>query len=76
MVGSRLLHSYAFSLDVYNHSKGLWDRDLPLLKQAGVNTIRVYLANAITRDASVEQLGTNLITVAFLFFFFFFHFIA
>jgi len=37
----------------------LWERDFPIMKELGVNTLRLYNANPTTRQASIEQLGTN-----------------
>ncbi len=39
--------------------QAVWQRDFPLLKELGVNTLRLYNVNPITRQASVEQLGTG-----------------
>ena len=36
-----------------------WERDFPILKELGVNTLRLYNMNPTTRKASIEQLGTN-----------------
>lgn len=35
----------------------LWERDFPLMRQLGVNTIRIYNANPTTLQASIDQLG-------------------
>ena len=39
--------------------QALWDRDFPVMKELGINTLRLYNANPITRQASIEQKGTN-----------------
>ena len=39
--------------------RSLWERDLPVMKESGANTIRIYHASPFTRTASIEQLGTN-----------------
>ena len=39
--------------------EAVWNRDFPLMKDLGVNTLRLYSANPTTRQASIEQLGTN-----------------
>jgi hypothetical protein len=39
--------------------QALWERDFPIMKELGVNTLRLYNSNPTTRQASIEQLGTN-----------------
>lgn len=39
--------------------KAVWERDFPIMKELGVNTLRLYNANPTTRQATSEQLGTN-----------------
>ena len=39
--------------------QAVWQRDFPILKSLGINTLRLYNANPTTRQASVQQLGTN-----------------
>lgn len=42
----------------------LWERDFPIMKELGVNTIRLYNVNPTTREASVKfsQSGTGGVT--------------
>jgi len=37
----------------------VWDRDLPVIKETGANAIRIYHANAYTRQYSIDHLGSN-----------------
>lgn len=37
----------------------IWDRDFPVLKELGVNTIRIYNSNPTTRQSTIDQLGQN-----------------
>ena len=39
--------------------QALWERDFPIMKELGVNTLRLYNSNPTTRKASIEQNGTN-----------------
>ena len=39
--------------------RALWERDFPVMKELGVNTIRIYHVSPFTRQASIEQLGTG-----------------
>lgn len=41
----------------------VWARDFAAMKEAGINTVRVYNANPVTYDASVANLGKFNITV-------------
>jgi hypothetical protein len=44
--------------------QAVWERDFPVMQDLGINTLRLYNANPTTRQATVEQLGTNGITEA------------
>ena len=37
--------------------QALWKRDFPVMKELGINTLRLYNANPTTRQASIEQKG-------------------
>ncbi|XP_049849277.1 uncharacterized protein LOC126318325 [Schistocerca gregaria] len=37
----------------------VWERDFPILKELGVNTLRIYSVNPTTREASIKLLSQN-----------------
>lgn len=39
--------------------RAIWERDFPLMKELGVNTIRIYNVNPTTRQASIDFLETG-----------------